>query len=214
MASHRAGGAAMTSSCDLVVVGAGPTGLTLALQATMFGAHVRIIERRTGPRVWAPALAIHPRTMEILRGLGVADGLLSRGLRSVDLEIHVDGSAVEGSLADLHLPATEYPFVFFAPQPEVEAVLRQKLASLGVDVEWTATFDGFEPREDGLLCSVAVDGDERLISARYLVGCDGADSTVRRETHIPFRGRSYRESILIADLGPTDGLDSGTAHAF
>jgi len=120
---------------DLVVVGAGPTGLTLALQASKMGAKVRIFERRTEPSKWAPALAVHPRTMEILRGLGVADELLTRGLSKVDLAIHSRDATIEGSLGDLHLPATEFPFVFFAPQPEVEAVLTRSLEAVGVSVE-------------------------------------------------------------------------------
>ena len=172
---------------EIVVVGAGPTGLTLALQASMIGAKVRILERRSTPRTWAPALAIHPRTMEILRGLGAADELLTRGLSRVDLRIHVGGSTVAGSLGDLHLPATEYPFIFFAPQPEVERVLRQRLATFGVEVEWGCELKGLVEGDGGVVCLLELAGEERRISARYVVGCDGADSTVRNQSGIRFR---------------------------
>jgi 2-polyprenyl-6-methoxyphenol hydroxylase-like FAD-dependent oxidoreductase len=199
---------------DIVVVGAGPTGLTLALQVSKVGSSVRIIERRNTPRPWAPALAIHPRTMEILRGLGAADELLTRGLSKVDLRINVDGSTVVGSLGDLHLPTTEYPFIFFAPQPEVERVLRQRLATFGVEVEWGCELKDLVQGDGGVVCRLEVAGEERRISARYLVGCDGADSTVRNESGIGFLGRSYRESILIADTANNKGLEAGAAHAF
>ena len=204
----------MTSSCDLVVVGAGPTGLALALQAAMMGVDVRVLERRSEPRAWAPALAIHPRTMEVLRGLDVADDLLNRGLSRVDLQIHVGESVASGGLGDLKLPSTEYPFVFFAPQPEVEAVLGEKLASFGVEVEWGGTFRGLQSHSDELVCRFEVGRRERHIRTRYLAGCDGADSSVREQAGFAFRGGSYRESISIADTGRTVGLESSTAHAF
>ena len=204
----------MRLDTEIVVVGAGPTGLTLALQASMIGARVRILERRSTPRTWAPALAIHPRTMETLRGLGAADELLTRGLSRVDLRIHVGGSTVAGSLGDLHLPATEYPFIFFAPQPEVERVLRQRLATFGVEVEWGCELKGLVDGDGGVVCQLELAGAERRISARYVVGCDGADSTVRSQSGIRFVGRSYRESILIADTANTGDLEAGAAHAF
>ncbi|HEU4915106.1 MAG TPA: FAD-dependent monooxygenase [Acidimicrobiia bacterium] len=203
----------MSFDSDLVVVGAGPSGLTLAVQASMMGAEVRVLERRTEPRAWAPALAIHPRTMEILRTLGVSDAVVSRGLTRVDLQVHVRGSVVEGSLGDLRLPSTEYPFILFAPQPVVEAALRERLASMGVDVEWGSELVGFEQSEEEVLCRV-VAGGKRTIRTRYLAGCDGAESTVRIGAGIPFRGRSYRESIVIADAGPITNLETGIAHAF
>jgi 2-polyprenyl-6-methoxyphenol hydroxylase-like FAD-dependent oxidoreductase len=152
--------------------------------------------------------------METLRGLGVADDLMARGLSRVDLEIHAGKSVVRGTLGELRLPATEFPFVFFAPQPEVEAVLRQRLADLGVEVEWASRFESYRPRGDGVVCTFEAAGLKRYVSACYLAGCDGACSAVRREAGIAFRGRKYRESISIADAGPTADLKSGTAHAF
>jgi 2-polyprenyl-6-methoxyphenol hydroxylase-like FAD-dependent oxidoreductase len=199
---------------DLVVVGAGPTGLSLALQASLMGVRVRIIDRRPEPRIWAPALAIHPRTMEILRGLGVADELVARGLSNVDLSVHGGDKSVTGTLGDLRLPVTEFPFVLFAPQPEVEAVLAERLAGIGVGVEWGSELRALTQGDGGVECSVAVDGEERIIDTRYVVGCDGAESTVRRQCGIEFRGRNYRDSIMIADIGPIDVLEPKTAHAF
>ncbi|HET9258746.1 MAG TPA: FAD-dependent monooxygenase [Acidimicrobiia bacterium] len=204
----------MGPGSDLVVIGAGPTGLTLALQASMLGARVRVLERRTGPRLEAPALAIHPRTMEILRGIGVADQLMSRGLSKVDLEIHIGDTTIAGSLGELRLPSTEFPFVFFAPQPEVETVLRKSLRPAGIRVEWGTTFRSWEEREGRIVSLVDIGGELHRVDSRYLAGCDGADSSVRRESGIRFRGRKYREWILVADVTVTGKLESGTAHAF
>jgi 2-polyprenyl-6-methoxyphenol hydroxylase-like FAD-dependent oxidoreductase len=151
--------------------------------------------------------------MEIMRGLGVADEVASRGLTRVDLCIHAGNSVIRGRLGDLHLPTTEYPFILFAPQPAVEAVLAERLASMGVGVEWGSELVGFEQSDDEVRCRVSAGRETRLVT-RYLAGCDGADSTVRRLAGIRFRGHSYKESILIADAGPTPDLEPGVAHAF
>lgn len=205
----------MEPETDLLVVGAGPTGLTLAVQARMMGARVRVVERSEGPRDWAPALAVHPRTMEILRGLGVADELARRGVTEVELQVHTGGTTIEGQLFDLHLPATEYSFILFAPQPEVEDVLRRRLQALGVEVEWGRELTDLEERDGLVECRVrATTDDEEVILSRYVAGCDGAESRVRRLVRIPFHGRRYRQAILVADAEPTADLSPGTAHAF
>ena len=202
--------------CDteILVVGAGPTGLTVALQSRLSGAKVRIIEQRSEPRSWAPALAVQPRTMEILRGLGVSNGLLERGLSEVELRVHADGWSVEGSLHHLHLPATQFPFVLFAPQPDVEAVLRGRLTELGVEVEWGSQLTGLVQHGDRVECWVHHSGTDTCIVANYVAGCDGSDSFVRTAIGARFKGRHYRRTIVIGDADPTDDLESGTAHAF
>lgn len=205
----------MASDTEILVVGAGPTGLTVALQSRITGARVRIIEQRSEPRPWAPALAVQPRTMEILRGLGVSDALLERSLTDVALRVHVDGWGVEGRLHHLHLPDTEFPFILFAPQPEVEAVLRGRLRELGVDVEWGCRLSGLLQHGDHVECRVhRSDGADTSVVARYVAGCDGPDSLVRTQIGARFQGGRYRRAIVIGDAGPTDDLDSGTVHAF
>ena len=205
----------MACDTEILVVGAGPTGLTVALQSRLMGAKVRIIEQRTEPRPWAPALAVQPRTMEILRGLGVSDALLERSLTDAELTIHVDGWSVEGRLHHLHLPSTEFPFILFAPQPEVESVLRSRLRELGVDVEWGCQLTELLQHGDRVDCRIrGLSGTATSIVATYVAGCDGRDSLVRTLIGARFEGRDYRRAIVIGDADPTDDLESGTAHAF
>lgn len=205
----------MARDTEILVVGAGPTGLTVALQSRLLGARVRIIEQRTEPRSWAPALAVQPRTMEMLRGLGVSDALLARSLAEAELRIHVDGWSVDGRLHHLHLPPTEFPFILFAPQPEVETVLRDRLRELEVDIEWGCRLTGLLQHGNRVECQVhRLDGTATRIVARYVAGCDGPDSLVRTLIGARFWGGDYRRAIVIGDADPTDDLESGTAHAF
>lgn len=204
----------MGSDTDITVVGAGPTGLTLALQATSMGASVRIIEQRPSPREWAPALAVHPRTLEVLGGLGVAGELVARGVPDARLIIHFGNSTVAGRIYDLDLADTAYPFIHFIPQPDVESVLRENLAAAGVEVEWGTGFAGLLQDGERVVVDALGPTGEAAISSRYLVGCDGAESAVRDALGIPFRGRRYRETIVVADVEPRVGYGAGTAHAF
>jgi 2-polyprenyl-6-methoxyphenol hydroxylase-like FAD-dependent oxidoreductase len=199
---------------DVTVVGAGPSGLSLALQARSIGASVRIIERREGPRDWAPALAVHARTLESLDGLGVADELVARGVSEADLVIHIGGSTFTGALHHLDLPHTRYPLILFVTQRDVETVLRERLSALGVEVEWDTEFSGLV--EGGERMAVHFNGPDgrESISSRFVVGCDGAESAVRGALDIPFRGRRYREAILVADVEATAGIGPGEAHAY
>lgn len=200
---------------DVLVVGAGPTGLTTAIQARLMGARVRVIERRTSPREWGPALAVHPRTLEILRGLGLAEDLMERGVTEVALQVHTGGRVAGGRLHNLNMPDTRYPFILFVPQAEVEKAMRIRLSALGTDVEWGSVLTDLSQDTFGVTCRVTLsDGGSDRIASRYVAGCDGAASTVRASLRIPFRGRSYRQTIVIADADNEGALDTGTAHAF
>jgi 2-polyprenyl-6-methoxyphenol hydroxylase-like FAD-dependent oxidoreductase len=153
--------------------------------------------------------------MEMLRGLGVSGALLERSFAEAKLRIHVDGWSVDGRLHHLHLPATEFPFILFAPQPEVETVLRDRLRELGVDIEWGCQLNGLVQHGNRVESHVhLLDGTDTRIVARYVAGCDGPDSLVRTLIGARFEGRDYRRAIVIGDADPTDDLESGTAHAF
>ncbi|MGW1344492.1 FAD-dependent oxidoreductase [Kribbella sp. NPDC002412] len=198
---------------DVLVVGAGPTGLTTALQAAAHGATVRVVERR--PDAFRPsrALIVHPRTLECLRPLGVTGELLDRGDSSPRAELHLGHRRVSVELSGLDLPDTSFPHLTLVRQADVEAVLAQALTLRGVEIErgvelTDAAFDG-----DGLvratLCSAA--GTEET-TCRFVAGCDGPDSTVRGLAGIGWRGASYRQEVVLADVELTGGLSPGVVH--
>ncbi|HEU4398560.1 MAG TPA: FAD-dependent monooxygenase [Actinomycetota bacterium] len=199
---------------DVLVVGAGPTGLTLAAQLHAFGATVRIVDRQPDRVHESRALGIQPRTLEVLRGLGIAQELVARGNDTVWVQLHAGERVVSVRLFGLGLADTAYPFLLFVSQAETEELLGAHLADRGVGVERRVELVGFRPDPEGVTCTLR-DGDGRTeqLRTRYLVGCDGAGSTVRHGAGIPFAGGAYPQTFALADL-EVDGLDRDSAHAY
>src|SRR3954470_20636225 len=179
-------------SCDVLIVGAGPTGLTLAAQLSAFDVPFVLIDAATDRVHESRALAVQPRTLEVLRPFGISDELVARGTRGVRLRITAGGRVARTALFDIGAEDTAYPFLLFVSQAETEAVLAEHLAGQGVDVRRGVRLEAFEEDGDRLLCTLRdADGALRTIAARWLVGCDGARSTVREEAGIPFAGARY-----------------------
>jgi 2-polyprenyl-6-methoxyphenol hydroxylase-like FAD-dependent oxidoreductase len=199
---------------DVLVVGAGPTGLTLAAQLLQWGVSVRLIDRATDRVQQSRALAVQPRTLEVLRGLGLADELVRRGNPAVRLTLHTGGRTVRTKLFDMGLADTAYPFLLFVSQAETEAVLAAHLASRGLEPERGVELVGFEQSAEAVTCTLRHgEGDLEHLQARYVVGCDGAYSSVRTLADIPFVGARYPQTFLLADL-EADGLETGSVNAF
>jgi 2-polyprenyl-6-methoxyphenol hydroxylase-like FAD-dependent oxidoreductase len=199
---------------DVLVVGAGPTGLTLAAQLRAFGATVRIVDRQLDRVHESRALGVQPRTLEVLRGLGLAEELVARGNDAVWVQLHAGGRVVRIRLFRLGLDDTAYPFLLFVSQAETEQVLGDHLAGCGVLVERGVELVGFHADPDAVTCTLGHrDGPSEQVRARYVVGCDGARSTVRRAAKIPFQGGAYPQTFALADL-EAEPLDRDAAHAF
>jgi 2-polyprenyl-6-methoxyphenol hydroxylase-like FAD-dependent oxidoreductase len=200
---------------DVLVVGAGPTGLTLAAQLQALGATCRILDRQLDRVHESRALAIQPRTLEVLRGLGVAQELAARGNDAIRVELRAGGRVVPVRLFGLGLDDTAFPFLLFVSQAETEQVLNDHLATRGVPVERAVELVAFQADQHGVTCTLRHgDGHTEQARARYLVGCDGAASTVRRSAGIPFVGGAYPQTFTLADLEVDGGLDRNTAYAF
>jgi 2-polyprenyl-6-methoxyphenol hydroxylase-like FAD-dependent oxidoreductase len=200
---------------DVLVVGAGPTGLTLAAQLHALGAGVRIVDRQIDRVHESRALAVQPRTLEVLRGLGIAQTLVERGNDTSQLRLHAGERVVVVRLFDVGLEDTAYPFLLFISQAETEAVLSERLAEQGVPVERNVELVEFEAGADAVRCTLR-HGDETTerLHARYLVGCDGAHSSVRQGAGIPFEGAAYPQTIVLGDLEVDGDLERDVGHAF
>ena len=175
---------------DALIVGAGTTGLALALQAHDHGARVRIIERSAEAFRPTRALMMHPRTLEVLRPFGVSAALLDAGDASLSAQLHLGKRVMPIGLQTLDLAGTAFPHLLIVPQAKVEAVLTRALADRGIDVERGAGLIGLR-HSDGRHATVVVDhgGTVEEVTCRFVAGCDGPDSTVRRLAGIRWAGR-------------------------
>lgn len=200
---------------NVLVVGAGPTGLTLALQAQRHDATVRIVERR--PAAFRPsrALVMHARTLEVLRPFGVVPALLERADTAPMARLHMGAQIVPAQLTGFGWRDTPFPHLTVIRQMDVETILAQSLASRGIEVErGTELVDLRDSSHHGADVRATLRSPEGTEHAwcRFLAGCDGAGSTVRALTGIPWRGRPYRQEVVLADLELTDDLEPGVAH--
>ena len=197
---------------EVVVVGAGPTGLTLALQAHDHGADVRVVDRRSGPVRPSRAMIMYPRTLEVLRPLGVSDALLARGNRRPTVALHLGRHVVPAGVGDLPLPDTAFPHLLLIRQSDVEAVLLQAVLDRGLQVEWNTEFETVRLRRGGPVATVRRDGAVIPIQADFLVGADGSTSRVRSAVGIGFHGAAYAADVVLADV-ELIGVGTASAHA-
>jgi 2-polyprenyl-6-methoxyphenol hydroxylase-like FAD-dependent oxidoreductase len=179
---------------DVIVVGAGPTGLMLACELATAGVACRIVERRMEQPNVTRAFAVHARTLELLNARGLADELLPRGvpIRQV--------APAPGAVLDLTEFETDYPMVLIAPQNATERMLEERARRLGVQMDYGAAVVGLRQDGGGVDLDVEVNGVVTTHRARYVVGCDGAHSAVRRLVGVDFVGEKYPTHILLADV--------------
>jgi 2-polyprenyl-6-methoxyphenol hydroxylase-like FAD-dependent oxidoreductase len=199
---------------EVLVVGAGPTGLSMAAQLHAHGVRLRIVERRQQRRA-SRAFVVHPRTLELLAPLGLTEPLLARGEPNVEVRLHAKSRTADVRLVASGFTDTAYPHLLFIPQSAVEEVLEDHLREVGVLVERGVELIGSSQRPGSVDYRLRLDdGSLESGKASYLLGCDGADSTVRRQAGITFRTRPYRPSLVLADLDLDGELASGRFHGF
>ncbi|WP_218893119.1 FAD-dependent monooxygenase [Streptomyces sp. 1331.2] len=216
-----------TNTIDVLVVGAGPVGLALALGLARAGVGCRVIERE--PRFRDRGVrgkGVNPRTLEVFDDLGVVDAILDRG--ALDLKVRTyEGSRLLGEVdpaaGNRPAPDRPYPGMLLLSQHHTEEVLRSRLAGYGVTVETGTELIDYTQDADGVLATVhratGRDNDGRdtagrteQLAARYLVGCDGGRSTVRKLAGIPFLGETWEEERFLMASMDVDGLDTDAMH--
>ncbi len=189
----------MQMQTPVLIVGAGPTGLTAALNLTQQGVDCIILDQRPEPTKTSNALAIQPRTLENLEKLGIMEDLLSHGHQINGLIFHSQNEQI-GQISLSHLP-TKYPFVLALPQSETEKVLSDKLASHHIQVLRGTELVDFQQLNDQVQVTCKNKVEETIqIKAKWMLGCDGAHSRVREKLEIPFVGKDLSQHFIMADI--------------
>jgi 2-polyprenyl-6-methoxyphenol hydroxylase-like FAD-dependent oxidoreductase len=182
---------------QVLVVGAGPTGLTLACARARAGVGVRIVDKSAGRSDRSKALGIHAGTLESLDDLGVTPRLIERGFPARRALLHTGRRQLA---FDLTAIPSRYAFVLVLPQSETEAILEETAAALGIQVERQAELRALTIERGGAVASLQTPRGGETVRADYVVGCDGAHSAVRRLLGIPFAGGAYTGDFLLADV--------------
>jgi 2-polyprenyl-6-methoxyphenol hydroxylase-like FAD-dependent oxidoreductase len=160
------------------------------------------------------ALVLQPRTLELLAGLGLRDELLSRGRRTVRLVLHSGPRSVAVPLFDIGIDDTPYPFLLFISQAETEATLAAHLTDRGVVIERGAELLALEQLGTTVMCRLKTADGAAEVEAGYVVGCDGAASTVRRLLGIGFTGGRYPQRFALADVHVDGDLPPDRIHSY
>ncbi len=187
---------------DVLIVGAGPTGLALALWLTAQGIAVRIIDKSVSAGETSRAMAVQARTLELYRQLGIADSVIAAGHRNPAINMWALGKRkAHLALGDAGATLSPYPFVLIYPQDQHERLLERRLAEMGVKVERQTELISFDDQADHVSARLRLpDGSEQIRQARYLAGCDGARSLVRHSIGADFQGGTYRQVFYVADV--------------
>ena len=202
---------------EVLVAGGGPTGLMLALGLVSRGISCRVVDRAPVRSERSRAMVVHARSLELLQKLGIADELVACGRRTMAANVFINRRpALRVSLADAVLAAdTPFPFILLVSQADTERVLEDRLTRLGTRVERGVELLGFAQDAEGVQTRLRHgDGREEEVRARYVVGCDGAHSVVRKGAGLSFDGAPYPQDFILADLRVDWERDDGGLYIF
>ncbi|MBK0097601.1 FAD-dependent oxidoreductase [Erwinia sp. S63] len=190
------------NNIDVLIVGAGPTGLVLALWLTRQGVSVRIIDKSQGPGETSRAMAVQARTLELYRQLDMAEETIAAGYKMPAMNMWARGEPkARIPLENAGNDISPYPFVLILPQDRHEKLLVTRLQTAGVVVERQTEFMSFREEGEQIVATITTPtGQTETCTATYLAGCDGAHSPVRHQIGSDFEGGTYDHLFYVADV--------------
>lgn len=198
----------------VLIVGAGPTGLVLALWLTKQGIDVRIIDKNTGPGETSRAMVVHARTLELYDQLNLADAVAASGHKDMEINFWVNGKRrAHLSFKDSGVDLTPYPFLLVYPQDQHERFLIERLKEMGITVDRHTEMISFKEQAGSITAILRTsDGSEEIYQASYIAGCDGARSKVRKQLSGSFEGGTYKQIFYVADVMLSGLAPANEAH--
>src|SRR5215204_20736 len=187
---------------EVIIVGAGPTGLALACQLIRWGIDFVILDRNETTTPHSKAIGVQARTLEIYEQIGLADALIALGAKAEGVRL-VEGGEVRGKidLSDLGEGMSPYPFLLLVEQGLHEKLLYDHVKSKGQDIRWQTQLESFSQDEAAVTANIkAANGASESVEAKFLVGCDGAKSPVRRTLGLTFEGSTFERLFYVADV--------------
>lgn len=192
----------MTIKTDVIIIGAGPTGLALACQLTRYGIDFVVVEKNQGVTTYSKALGVHARTLEIYEQVSLAEKAVSLGTVAGKVRMLESGRVLgEVDLSNIGKGLSPYPFLLVLEQSKNEQLMYEYLQNQGRDVHWRTELENVSQQPTFVTASVKNgDGASQLIEGKYLVGCDGPRSLVRQELGLSFEGSTFERLFYVADV--------------
>ncbi len=203
-----------TIKTDVIIVGAGPTGLSLACQFVRYGIDFVVIEKNEGVTPYSKAIGVQARTLEIFDQIDLAQKAVEQGTIAGKARLIINGQ-VRGELDLSHIgeSLSPFPFVLMLEQSKTERLLYDYLQSHQKEVLWKTEVESFSQDTDGVSAQVrTADGSSKIVKSKYLVGCDGAKSLVRHTLGLTFEGTTFERIFYVADAQMDWNLGHDALH--
>ena len=201
---------------DVLIVGAGPTGLMVANQLMRRGIRPLIIDRHSGPAQQTRAMAVQARTLEIYSKMGLSDEALALGARGTGANMWANGRwTARIPIGDIGKSMSPFPFVLMLGQDDNEKIMGSKLHESGLDVQWNTELVALEQQADRVDVTLKLpDGSNSTMTASWIAGCDGSRSSVRELNRISFPGEPYEHVFFVADTEATGPMKQGELNVY
>lgn len=191
-----------STKTDVIIIGAGPTGLALACQLIRYGIDFVIVDSKETTTPHSKAIGVQARTLEIYEQIGLADKLISLGQKAEKARMIVSGEVRgEVNFSEIGKGMSAYPYVLIVEQGKHEKLVYESIKSSGRDVRWLTELQSFSQDEEGVTAVIRnAAGESETVKAKFLIGCDGAKSPVRHALGLTFEGSTFERMFYVTDV--------------